>query len=156
MALYLGNQRVAPTNTVSIPVPVNGAVTGQVDMDENYVLHFPELDFTPKTIVVWNIEEEDLKQEAEARGEEWEEDWVQYLYHGIILTAINIDGIWISQGLFHGSGEVVISNATRDVGSLIHFDGTNYSYDLTRHNKTPTDYIPGGRDGATFNYAIYS
>ena len=158
MALYLGGQRVAPTNSVSIPVPVpiNGAVTGEADVDENGILHFPKLYFTPKMIVVWTIEARDLKQEALNSGEEWEEGMVRYIYNGIMLTAINIDGLWITQGLTGKSGEVVISNASWKVGSLVSFNGSNYSYDLTRYDGYPNDSIHEGYDPSTFNYAIYS
>lgn len=157
MALYLGNQRVAPMHKVSIPTPVSAAtVTGQADIDENGILTFPKLDFTPKMITIWNIEAIDLKQEALENDTEWEDGWVRWVYNGVILTAINIEGIWISQGLMYGSGEVTISNATRDVASLIHFDGEHYSYDITRYPGYPDENMHNGYDFTTFEYAIYS
>lgn len=156
MALYLGGQRVAPAKAVPISVPVNGAVTGQANIDKNGVLTFPKLDFTPKMIVIWNIEARDLKQEALIEGEEWEDDWVRYIYQGAILTAINIGGIWISQALHDVSGETIVSNATRDAGSMISFDGEHYSYQINRYGGYPDNFDGYTQDWTTFNYAIYS
>ena len=154
MALYLGNQKVAPVHKVSIPTPVSAAtITGQVDIDENGVLTFPKLDFTPKMITIWNIEARDLKQEVIEEGEEWDNSWVRWAYNGIILTAINIDGVWISQGLMHYSGAVVISNATYTAGSMICEDNGQYAYQLVRDQEWDAfiDEV-----SSTYNYAIYS
>lgn len=96
MALYLGNEKLNVVFTKSAGSNDSvRCVQGTVVSDANGVVTFPELDFTPSVIAVWNI-----TQVENGDGE----TSVRYLYTGVMLMAINRDGYWISQGLADGSG----------------------------------------------------
>lgn len=142
MALYLGRNRVCPV------IGGSGAkcLKGTVVSDDNGIVTFPELTFTPNVITVWNITEVDNEGGS-----------VDYLYEGVMLMAVRYDGdYWISQGLHDNSGSVYISNATADFGSCIYEDGNVYSFRLSRagspdqHEDTSYDLT-----NTVFNYAIY-
>lgn len=149
MALYLGSEKLE----LAIAEYSNSSslcLTGTAISDSNGVVTFPQLDFTPKLIAVWNITKRDLKAEAEANGEDWDDSYTQYIYNGSMVFAVYQDGVWVSQGLTGMSGEVFISNATFDSGSGISVNNNTYSYRIMRNTQ----------DGEVvanelFNYAIY-
>ena len=159
MALYLGREKMAPILKGGAVSSGISCATGTVTSDEYGVITFPELDFTPTMITVWNVEKRDLKAEAEEGGEEWDDSCVRYVYDGLMLMAINQEGVWISQGLCGGSGEVNITNASATGGtqeflpeessSGISSNGNVYSYMLGRYN----GYGMGAN--IELNYAIY-
>lgn len=62
------------------------------------IITFPKLNFTPKSITVWNITPRDLKEEYEADNNEepWDDSWVRYTYEGVLLTAVYDNNMWIA------------------------------------------------------------
>jgi hypothetical protein len=136
--------------------------TGTLMSGSDGVILFPELNFTPKMITVWNIVGKDLKAEAEAEGGEWDDSYVRYVHDGIMLTAMYIDDeTWVSQVVVGSSGETMI-NASADLDQdgeasnypygecAIHFDGKNYYYRLYRGAGAPECVAE-----VEFNYVIY-
>lgn len=151
MALYLGGEKLAPSNVTRIETssPTGNYKAGTVTADENGVVTFPELDFTPTMITLWSVEKVDLKAEVEARGEDWEEGWTQYVYKGFLLMAIYEDDTWISQGLGNNSGDTHISNASFSFGSTVSIENGRYMYRLHREG------FNDSFEGVVCNYAIY-
>lgn len=148
MALYLGNEKLGVTITRG-KSDINYA-SGTAKANSSGVIVFPELSFTPKMIAVWNVVQRDLKAEAEADGNEWEEGWVRYVHSGIMLFAVYQDETWVSQGLAADSAGVFISSETYAAGSTVNFSNNQYSYRILRSPEQTPEY-----DGETFNYAIY-
>lgn len=161
MALYLGSNKVSASiaqNTNSVNNGIN-CVRGTVISDSQGVVTFPELDFTPSLITVWNI--------TRVENGDGVND-VLYLYEGLMLMAINNNGYWISQGVTDNSGEVHITNATAMAGtgeffpenasSGISVNGNIYSYQLGRVSSVANTYDNDSYFDLTnkvFNYAIY-
>lgn len=166
MALYLGSEKIGNTALLTkvITKEVGGAkvATGTVTSDENGVVTFPELDFTPNMITVWNV----------GVTQEKDDDGSYELWDGIMLMAVNQNGYWISQGVGQNSGEIWITNSTaennqgenkpqdqRAYSGVYSADGKVYSYTLLRHQlQSALDYYDGelkDLTNATFNYAIY-
>lgn len=141
MALYLGTEKIAPI----IHAGTN-CKTGVVTSDNNGIVTFPALNFTPNIITVWNIDQVDNDGD------------VPYLYQGVMLMAVNNKGYWISQCVADNSGTVYLSNASAEGGtgeafpdapaSSISINGNIYSYYLTRGNNADLS-------NTEFNYAIY-
>lgn len=165
MALYLGSEKVGVTITKEISSSndsgsSNGIhyVKGTATSDSNGVITFPELNFEPTMITVWNVKKRDWMEES---GEdEWSGDYVRYTHEGIMLMAIKQDGVWISQGLTDNSGGMYITNETAEGGtgeflpeassSGITENGNVYSYQLSRLGDAYDEIMD-----VTFNYAIY-
>lgn len=162
MAVYLGSERVG----VAVYKKSNEKAkikSGKVTSDENGVVTFPKLNFTPNMIVVWNVRVRDLSGDYEENyGEPLPEDYVRYIHEGVMLFAINQDGIWVSQGMIGNSGETNISNASWNGGtgelkpqgyssSGISINDGIYSYQLSRYGDQVDDSIID----TEFNYAIY-
>ena len=145
--LNIGNKLVADNSGTDCVTGTAIAEAGKIDL--------PPLDFTPKLIVVWNAHVRDMKAEAEADGEEWDEDSIRFLHAGIIVSAVNVDGTWIGQGIRSESSEFYLTGAT----AVTHFneylacvyvqDGT-YHYNIVQANGYDVDI-----DGEEFNYAVY-
>ena len=152
MGLYLGGEKFAGviTRIVNSSTDSTNSLSGFTQSDENGIITFPELNFTPKLIAVWNINRRDLKAEAEA-GEDWDESLVRFVYEGFMVFAIKSQGVWISQGLTQNSGEVYISNASYSFGSCVSVQDNIYSYRLGRDNETSSSFFAN----ADFNYIIY-
>lgn len=164
MAVYLGSERVGVTllkkNTSASGVKYAG---GKVTSDENGVVTFPQLDFKPNMIVVWNVSVRDLSKNYEQEnGEPFPTDYVRYVYEGTMLFAINQNGVWISQGMGGNSGETHITNASYNGGtgefrpqdtssSGISINDGIYSYQLSRYG----DQVDNRIIDTEFNYAIY-
>lgn len=150
MSLYLGSDKLslAISSFSNADESASGYVTGVAISDSDGVITFPELSFTPTMIAVWNVRQLDLKEQAEANGEDWEDGYVRYVHEGTMLFAIYQDNTWVSQGLTGMSGQVFISNHTRDFGSCVSVDNGIYSYRLSRY--------PGDSDGANelYHYII--
>ena len=152
MALYLGSEKLG----VTIPVSVGGSdsssgvpcATGTVVVDDGGTLTFPELDFTPNLIAVWNITTRDLKAEAEENGEDWDDSYVRYVQEGLMLFAIYNNDVWVSQITKMGSNEAYISNESFNIGSAISVSNNQYHYYID--DSGSDEFI-----GAEFNYAIY-
>ena len=157
MALYLGSEKLG----VTIPVPVGGSdgssgvhcATGVVTVDDDDIIRFPELDFDPTLIAVWNVTERDLKEEAEDEGEEWNEDYVQYVQEGLMAFAIYDSNIeeWIVQVLKGGSGQAYIANESFQMAGdniPVYMEANGYCYNLD-------PFGDEGIAGMEFNYAIY-
>lgn len=142
MALYLGREKMAPIlkgGAVSNSVKY---ITGTVTSDEDGIITFPELDFTPTMITVWNIEESDFE----------DPDAEYSCYNGVLVCAILINDIWIAQVAKSDSGSAYISNATYDTwgsgNSAIEYVNGQYQYHI--------DYSQNLLFANTeFNYAIY-
>jgi hypothetical protein len=118
--------------------------------NDDGIVTFPELSFTPTLIAVWNAEKYDLKAEAEANGDEWDPSCMPVTVVGFMVFAVYKDDIWITQGLRSESGEAYISNQTADARSGVTVDGNTYSYRIMRHTND------GGLiAGEVFNYAIF-
>lgn len=163
MAVYLGSSKVG---IASIAITSGGSsnnsssnlncLRGTVTSDSDGVITFPELDFTPNLIVVWNI-----TRIENGDGEES----VSYLYDGVMLMAINNNGYWISQSIAPNSGEIRITNASAEGGtgeffpesssSGISVNGNIYSYQLFRYNDYPGEDSQYDITDVEFNYAIY-
>lgn len=152
MALYLGEEKLAPSNTiyVEIPVPTSNCKSGIVTSDENGVVTFPELDFTPNMIALWSVKKIDLKAEAEAAGDEWEDGWLQYMYEGYMLMGVYHDNTWITQSAVSDSGGMLISNESYSVGSMVNVEDGRYTYRISRDIDEGSSFAD-----VTFNYAIY-
>lgn len=163
MAVYLGSDRVGVT-LVRKGTGGSGVkyASGKVTSDENGVVTFPKLDFTPNMITVWNVSLIDHKEIVESWGEEWSDDNVRYSHDGVILTAIYIDGKWISQGLAESSGGVYITNESASGGTLeflpnssssgISLNDGVYSYLLCRYKNSEHLEAVANME---YNYAIY-
>lgn len=163
MALYLGSQKVGITTLRGGSSGGINYASGKVTSDDNGVVTFPQLDFTPTMIVVWNVSVRDLSENyEEENGEPFPEDWVRYLHQGIMLFAINQEGMWISQGIRGNSGDTNITNSSWDGGtgefkpqgyssSGVSINDGIYSYQLCRFTGEVEDYIMN----TEFNYAIY-
>lgn len=151
MALYLGEQKVGMgfVGRVEIPVPTGNYASGTAVADDNGVVTFPELGFTPKLIALWNVYQRDLKEEAEAEGWDWEEDWVRYVHSGFMLFGIYQDDTWVTQALTSNSGEALISNETWSAGPAVSVSNNRYSYSVAKLEQY-SDYFAG----ETFNYVI--
>ena len=154
MALYLGGEKLAPTFMKTIgggggPSMGENYATGTAVADDDGIVTFPELSFTPKLIAVWNAEKYDLKAEAEANGDEWDPDRMPVTVVGFMAFAIYKDDMWITQGLRSESGEAYISNQTADARSGVFVDGNTYSYRIVRYTSDGCVIA-----GETFNYAI--
>lgn len=153
MGLYLGSDKVSAviTKNTSSDSGIK-RVQGTITSDANGVITFPELNFTPSIITVWNITRVENGDGVYDAG---------YLYEGIMLMAINNNGYWISQGLTNNSGGVYITNASAEGGtgeffpesssSGISVNGNVYTYQLARYNNGEVD----GLANVEFNYAIY-
>lgn len=169
MALYLGKQKVSAKVGVRFtPKDSLHYATGTIMSDDNGVITFPELGFTPKIITIWNVSQRDLAEEWEEANpdEDYPEDYCQYSFEGTMLMAVNIDGTWISQGLSDDSGSVAITNASwngvnhtsNSPATGITFNDGIYSYYLNRHY---TEDFAGKENtyfditNTRFNYAIY-
>lgn len=153
MALYLGSKKVGVTIPRGDSSGGIHCVTGTVTSDEYGVITFPELDFTPTMITVWNIVEIDEKANIEEDGGEWDDSYTQYTYNGVMLLAVHHNGQWFSQVANSNSGQSYISNASYDYyggGAAIEFDGSIYTYAVDRG--IAGDYALGSTE---FNYAIY-
>lgn len=161
MALYLGSEKVSATLGGSLPSGIK-CVTGTATSDNYGIVTFPELDFTPAMIAVWNVKKIDWAE----KDEDWDGTKVQYTHVGVMLMAINQNGTWISQGIMDNSGGIQITNSSGKGGtqeflptesaSGISVNGNVYSYLLCRYS----DQIFGenGNHDITnteFNYAIY-
>ena len=162
MAVYLGSERVGVT-LVKRGTGGSGVkyASGKVTSDENALVTFPKLDFTPKMIVVWNVELIDYAELDGVDPSEWPDDMVRYFHNGVMLIAIYIDGKWVSQGISESSGGVYITNESASGGTMEFFptstssgisinDGV-YSYLLCRYRGQHLDEIAD----TEFNYAIY-
>ena len=127
MAIYLGEEKINITKT-----PVH-FISGTVRSDDEGIINFPSLSFEPKIITIWDISKIDLKAEAEANGEEWSDDYlIRYVHDGVMLMAVNIDGVWVSQSLAYDSGTIYITNASHYAGinpGISEFSGTGIYYD---------------------------
>lgn len=147
MALYLGSNRVG----IAVPGGTKCA-TGTIVSDSHGVITFPELEFTPKMITVWNVRQIDNKASAEEDGEEWDESYVRYTYDGVMLTAIKQDDMWFSQGISNESSGAFISNSSWNTGGngTISISDNIYSYTLDRYGDN-NNYLANKE----FNYAIY-
>lgn len=155
MPLYLGKKLIDLNIGTKSAVK---CVTGTAIADDEGKVEFPPLYFTPNLIVVWNAHIRDMKAEAEASGEEWYEDenLIRYLHAGIIVTAVNVGGTWIGQGIRSGSSEFYLTGATANThfdesdGCVFVQDGTYYYRILQSDHIGYVDL-----DGEEFNYAIY-
>lgn len=142
MALYLGTEKIAPIVQVS-----TNCKTGVVTSNDNGIVTFPALNFTPNLIAMWNV------QQTANDGD------VPYLYTGVMLFAINQNGYWISQAVVSESGGAYIANGTATGGtgeffpdkpsSCISVDGNVYSYQIARSAGNPEF------TNTEFHYAIY-
>lgn len=148
MALYLGSEKIDVASASGRSDVYYAA--GTVKANDAGVLVFPELPFTPKMITVWNVTQHDLKAEAEATGEDWEDGWVRYVHSGIMLFAVYQDDTWVSQGLASSSSGAFISSETYLAGSTVSFKNNRYSYRILRDPEQTAEF-----DGEIFNYAIY-
>lgn len=133
---------------------------GVATTDNDGILTFPPLDFTPNAILVWNVEEIDNGDDT------WEPDsgYVRYTIEGTMLMAIRENGKWISQCMTNNSGAVYITNASAEGGtgeflpesssSGIFEDGNIYSYQVGCY---PPIEHENGQDFSQmeFNYVIY-
>lgn len=159
MSLYLGDQKLA----LSISHTYTNYITGTAMSDNDGVITFPKVDFTPIMIAIWNVVERDLKQEYidSGQGEKWDESWVRYVQTGIMLFAIYCDGHWVSQGLTERSAGTYISNDSFSYGSCISVNDDIYSYRLARVPNSTMEGFEHEEDGprditnATFNYIIF-
>lgn len=154
MALYLGREKMAPILKGGAVSSGISCATGTVTSDEYGVITFPELDFTPTIITVWNVVEIDQKANAEEDGEEWDDSYTQYTYNGVMLLAVYHNGQWFSQVASSNSGQSYISNASYnyyDGGAAIEFDGNVYIYNIDK-GVINNNYSLGDME---FNYAIY-
>lgn len=104
MALYLGKEKIAPILKGGAASNSVKYITGTATTDEHGIITFPELDFTPTMITVWNIEESDFE----------DPDAEYSCYNGVLVCAILINDIWIAQVAKSDSGSAYISNATYD------------------------------------------
>lgn len=136
MALYLGSEKLAITTHKIFErgIVSDNYASGTVISNSDGVITFPELDFTPIFIAVWNLKLIDLKAEAEENGGDWEDDFVRYIHKGIMLFAVYQDGIWVTQSLHTQSGSMYISNESHSYGSSITQNGNVYVYDLNNRN----------------------
>lgn len=154
MALYLGKEKIAPILKSDAASNSVKYITGTATSDEYGVITFPELDFTPTMIAVWNVVEIDQKANAEEDGEEWDDSYTQYTYNGVMLLAVYHNGQWFSQVANSNSGQSYISNASYgyyDGGAAIEFDGNVYIYNIDK-GVINNNYSLGDME---FNYAIY-
>ena len=154
MAMYLGTQKV----NNAAPGLKYATGTSMVTDGGELVIPRPK-DFTPHTIIVWNAK----------RIDQWEEhgesnDYMQFLYEGIILTALYMNGEWVSQALASASGDIYLANASASGGvgddspdnappSAIYEDSSCYIYYILRAtalNENSTAF-----SGERFNYALY-
>lgn len=168
MALYLGNQKVSVrAGAISGPKYAVGTVVS----DDNGIVTFPKLDFTPKIITLWNVGVTDLAAEWNPDEGNFPDDYIRYMHSGTMLMAINIDGHWVSQGLMDTSGGVNITNSTFNTvnrsgeqefassGITVNNSGI-YSYTLHRYDIADVD-MSSAEDtffditNTEFNYAIY-
>ena len=142
MSLYLGSEELslAFRNYSNI-------LKGTVESDENGVVTFGSLPFTPSLIAIWNIKQIDLK-EGLGEDEEWDEEWIRYTYEGIALFAFYHEGIWFSQCYQGASGETYLSQASITYGSCVEINNGIYSYRIQR--QPPADV----GTNETFNYLI--
>ena len=150
MALYLGEKKVSP-----VLHKEQRCAKGKIMSDENGVITFPKLDFTPKIITVWNIAMYDW-----TKSDDWEDGMIPYTYDGIMIFAVNHNGIWISQIPHSNSGSVTISNSSY-VGDALTFESGRYCYNLTLRAGVFDDYehsqygMAYNTANTEFNYAIY-
>ena len=163
MAVYLGSERVGVT-LVKKGTGGSGVkyASGKVTSDENGVVTFPKLDFTPNMIVVWNIKLIDYAELDGVDPSEWPDDMVRFVHDGVMLTAIYINGKWVSQGLAESSGGVYITNESASGGtgeffpnyssSGISIDDGVYSYLLCRYKNSEHLEAVANME---YNYAIY-
>ena len=163
MAVYLGSQKVGVViNRASKNNSGYKCLKGTATSDEEGIITFPALDFTPNLIAVWNVSKYDLKNEADPE-EEWDASYIRYVYEGSMLFAIRQGNQWISQGFGHNSSDVYITNASHNGGtdwaeethpyapSGILQNGNVYSYRLSREAEADqSEYAD-----IEFNYAIY-
>ena len=109
MALYLGSEKLG----VTIPVYTEGTsnikcATGTITSQADGTILFPELNFTPKMIAVWNVEQVDLAEEEGLLGE-WDESSIRYIQRGIMLFAIFEQDMWFSQVAFYNSDSIAMA-----------------------------------------------
>ena len=151
MSLYLGTEKVGITflSKVTDLIPSGNFASGDAWSDDDGIVTFPELSFTPNMIALWNVQERDLREEAEANGEEWDDSYVQYIYEGTMVFAIYQDDTWISQAMGGQSAEMYISNASHGYPPCVTSNGNIYSYRLAR---APEDGQKYGRKA--FKYII--
>jgi hypothetical protein len=100
------------------------------------IITFPKLNFTPKSITVWNITPRDLKEEYEADNNEepWDDSWVRYTYEGVLLTAVYDNDMWIAQSIITSSGEIALSNASLDSIGGVTLENGFYKFSLSRYD----------------------
>ena len=153
---------LAQINDSILNISSGHMLRGIAETDENGILTFPPLDFTPNVILVWNVEEQDHGDGT------WDPDdgYVRYTIEGTMLMAIRENGKWISQGALESSGAVYITNASATGGtgeflpesssSGILENGNIYSYQIGRY-PTGHEYVEHVPDFSylEFNYVIY-
>lgn len=133
-------------------LPVN-CQSGEVECI-NGIIQLPQFPFSPRVITVRNVKKVDLKKkhedgESDETGE-WKEDWVRYVYEGLILTAIYMDGEWVTQHTASKSSGLLISNESRDIGSSIWIEDGIYYYRI----KSPRDLNESSLDGV-YTYEVF-
>ena len=153
MAIYFGSEKISFNSPVTIGVR---CARGTVTSDANAIITFPELDFTPSVITIWNVERVDHSTDPE-----YEEGYVRYTHEGFLLTAVYTDNTWISQIAGSQSGDVAISNESYEAGDVngfdkdtesptsIYFDGSQYHYQLYRY------HMIDALANKEFHYAIF-
>jgi hypothetical protein len=142
MALYLGKDKVCPiTLQKSASQPDGGikCVRGTAIVDEDGVITFPELEFTPTIFAVWNITRSQWNDESA--------DWP--CFNGAMLFAVYTDLGWVAQATKAGSGDAYIANATYEIGpDTITCSNNVYKYKVDySHNM--------GMVNTELNYVIY-
>lgn len=106
---------------------------GKVTSDSDGLVTFPKLEFTPNMIVVWSIQN----------------DGDNVLFAAFYDKSI---GEWMSQvgaDLGYGQEDIVLSNASYSIGSVIIVNDGVYSYNIGRRS------IEDNLINRTFNYVIY-
>jgi hypothetical protein len=139
MAFYLGKNKICTVLMRGANSNDDGVkcVRGTVIVDDDGVVTFPELDFTPKLFAVWNI----MELQWDDEGADWP------CFNGTMLFAVYTDLGWVAQASKSNSGDAYIANATYDLGpDTITYDGYVYKYKV--------DYS-GSMTGTELNYVIY-
>lgn len=148
---------LAQINESILNISSGHMLKGVATTDDDGILTFPPLDFTPNAILVWNVETIDNSIE----DENWEEGFVRYTIDGIMLMAIRENGKWISQGMHNHSGGAFITNSSYKGGTgeflpessssgILENDNV-YSYQIGRYPVDASDYF----SNMEFNYVIY-
>lgn len=153
---------LAQINDSILNISSGHMLKGVAETDNDGILTFPPLNFTPNVILVWNVEEQDYGDDT------WDPDdgYVRYTIEGTMLMAIRENGKWVSQCMTDSSGEVYITNASATGGtgeflpeassSGILENGNIYSYQVGRY-PTGHEYVDhvGDFSQLEFNYVIY-